>query len=356
MSRRMRCSAPLVALVFGFAGCVGDGGSAADTSVGGGNDVPQVGEAGGETSPDPGGPPALRAEDGSLAVRVVLPASAGDGFPDSGGRGYRYGRFVGLRYTVGASLPITPTTTGSFVAGVWAGNVTVQQVGDGVYLRAEDGNGHAGDSNTFDVHALGGDLSASTASLGDVLAEPLLIAPVGDVTSTRPRFQWSSVEGATTYDLWLSRGRSNSDLVLMELDLVAPQYDPTSALPEDAYAWWVRARCGDGRSAWSDKGAFRILAPFAAVDLVAPVPIAPKGETRARRPTFRWTSVSGAAAYDLWVFGEGEAVPTHRFRGLAGSTYQLEDRLAEGDYVWYVRATGAGVCGPWSGAARFARK
>ena len=45
----------------------------------------------------------------------------------------------------------TPAVTGNFVDGVWTGNVTVNQAVVGMHLHVDDGTGHVGDSNTFDV-------------------------------------------------------------------------------------------------------------------------------------------------------------------------------------------------------------
>ncbi|MCE5268513.1 MAG: M36 family metallopeptidase [Planctomycetaceae bacterium] len=55
---------------------------------------------------------------------------------------------------LGVAVSISPSTTGTFVNGVWTGNVTVTQVVAGMHLHADDGSGHGGDSNAFDV--LGG--------------------------------------------------------------------------------------------------------------------------------------------------------------------------------------------------------
>ena len=51
----------------------------------------------------------------------------------------------------GEVIPITPTNTGSFSNGVWSGNIIVLQPATNVVLRADDGNGHFGSSNPFDV-------------------------------------------------------------------------------------------------------------------------------------------------------------------------------------------------------------
>ena len=59
-----------------------------------------------------------------------------------------------VQLTRATAVTITPTVSGSFTGGVWTGNVTVNQAATGVYLRADDGSGHAGNSNTFNVAGL----------------------------------------------------------------------------------------------------------------------------------------------------------------------------------------------------------
>ncbi len=54
-----------------------------------------------------------------------------------------------LTASIGA---ISPTTTGSFVAGVWTGSVTLNTAGT-ISISTNDGNGHPGTSNTFTVYA-----------------------------------------------------------------------------------------------------------------------------------------------------------------------------------------------------------
>ncbi|MDP3850418.1 MAG: cadherin-like beta sandwich domain-containing protein [Luteolibacter sp.] len=59
--------------------------------------------------------------------------------------------FVDMRYTIGSPVTLSPATTGAFTSGVWAGNLTVSQAGAGISLYANDGSGHFGQSNIFDV-------------------------------------------------------------------------------------------------------------------------------------------------------------------------------------------------------------
>lgn len=75
-----------------------------------------------------------------------------DGFPNSVG-GTNVGPFLDLRYTVpySNSIPVSPTSSGNFVNGVWSGNISVSQVATNVMLKADDNAGHVGMTTPFNV-------------------------------------------------------------------------------------------------------------------------------------------------------------------------------------------------------------
>ncbi len=79
-------------------------------------------------------------------------AAYGDTFPAQV-YGTNWGPLVDLRYRVAFSnsIPVSPTSSGAFVNGVWSGNVTVAQVATNVVLKADDGAGHVAVSNPFNV-------------------------------------------------------------------------------------------------------------------------------------------------------------------------------------------------------------
>jgi M6 family metalloprotease-like protein len=54
-------------------------------------------------------------------------------------------------HTEGSSIPLAPLASGSFTAGSWTGLVTVAAAVNAMYIRAEDGTGHAGESGRFDT-------------------------------------------------------------------------------------------------------------------------------------------------------------------------------------------------------------
>jgi len=67
-----------------------------------------------------------------------------------------------LRFSmVGCQIDVTPATTGVFVAGRWSGAVSLAGYAAGLTLSADDGAGHCGTSNTFNVSGSVYDLDGS---------------------------------------------------------------------------------------------------------------------------------------------------------------------------------------------------
>ena len=78
---------------------------------------------------------------------------SGDGFPSNNSGSTVQWWLVDLRYEEGHTTPVTmtPAVTGSFVSGMWTSDITVTQTASAMHLHADDGDGHAGLSSTFDV-------------------------------------------------------------------------------------------------------------------------------------------------------------------------------------------------------------
>ena len=78
--------------------------------------------------------------------------ASGDHFPDWQ-ENYNWW-LVDLRYTVATHVSITPSVSGNFVNGVWTGNIQVLQTASNAVLQTDDGAGHNGSSNPFQVATL----------------------------------------------------------------------------------------------------------------------------------------------------------------------------------------------------------
>ena len=88
---------------------------------------------------------------------------------------------------------ISPNVTGNFTGGVWNGAVAVSQPAASVNLRADDGAGHTGSSNAFDV--------TGTLSLSVPPSAPEGSAPVTGTVSISPAPATSLVVALSSSDL-----------------------------------------------------------------------------------------------------------------------------------------------------------
>ncbi|TAK99275.1 MAG: DUF11 domain-containing protein, partial [Verrucomicrobia bacterium] len=117
--------------------------------------------------------------------------TSGDAFPTTFYGADKVIFLCDLRYTVGASLsmPVTPTVAGAFSNGVWSGNLSALAPATNVVLRADDGSGHTGLSNPFEVQ-LQNDIgltltdSPDPVSLGANLTYSISVTNIGPAPAT----------------------------------------------------------------------------------------------------------------------------------------------------------------------------
>jgi uncharacterized repeat protein (TIGR01451 family) len=87
------------------------------------------------------------------------------------------------------SIPITPTTSSAFTAGVWSGDISVLEPATDVRLRASDSAAHTGESNPFDVTPTN-DVALSMAAVpnpmtvGDTLRFAVVVTNTGPDAAT----------------------------------------------------------------------------------------------------------------------------------------------------------------------------
>ncbi|MHA3774957.1 lamin tail domain-containing protein [Verrucomicrobiota bacterium sgz303538] len=78
-----------------------------------------------------------------------------------------------VRMVFGApDVTVSPTSTGSFVDGVWTGKFTVASAMNSFRLSADDGSGHVGSSNVFDVLPLTSPVINSPLTVVGVAGQP----------------------------------------------------------------------------------------------------------------------------------------------------------------------------------------
>jgi len=102
------------------------------------------------------------------------------------------------------SHPFTPTTTGSFSAGVWNGQATVGEVATGVSLQAIDGAEHLGLSNAFNLTAMVNNVTSAHANgsfkTGEVIdVNVVFSAPVVVVGTPTLTLETGTVDRTVNY-------------------------------------------------------------------------------------------------------------------------------------------------------------
>ncbi len=80
---------------------------------------------------------------------------------------------------------------------------------------------------------------------------PELIGPVGTITDNTPTFDWTPVNGAASYDLWVDR-MGGPVQIIRQPALTNNTFTPATSLPAGDYRFWVRAISDSGEnSLWS---------------------------------------------------------------------------------------------------------
>lgn len=109
-----------------------------------------------------------------------------------------------LPYTSLRPVTISPTSSGTFVNGVWSGAMTVSTFANSMLLRAEDAAGHGGDSAAFSVSRVN-DIGVSVAASlnrvtpGNVLAYTITVTNTGPGSATSVTVS-DPLPGGTTFE------------------------------------------------------------------------------------------------------------------------------------------------------------
>jgi hypothetical protein len=114
----------------------------------------------------------------------------------------------------GPNISIWPTNSGNFVNGAWSGNIAVLQLITNVALSANDGNGHLGLSNPFNVVALPPVITNQPAGQKVAIGCAAVFSVVAGGTPPL-NYQWWEAGSALN-------GQTNTSLVLSDVQI--PQF------------------------------------------------------------------------------------------------------------------------------------
>ena len=188
-----------------------------------------------------------------------------------------------------------------------------------------------------------GNVSAQWSGSQDFYIGPQLIAPLSAQFETTPQFSWSTIAGASTYQLYVQRG---STVVINQSGIAATTFTPSSALPVGDYRWWLRPFTAAARGgAWSPLGEFNVGG--------WPTVLTPTGTTASGAPTITWTAVTGAGSYEVYLFNDDGLGLIQRTSGITSTSFD-PPALVDGNYrVWVKSYKTNGDPGSWSRAQSF---
>ena len=220
-------------------------------------------------------------------------------------------------------------------------------------------------------------------------AAPVLVYPLGQVSDTRPYFQWEGVPGATSYWLLVAdQADIGSGQWLINAEMVYATSVPSTYTFAygKTYYWKVKYRIGDVPYTWSSIESFTVLPPGAtatpqsttpspgstpeitpdntpgstptpALSQGVPEVLYPVGDIPVQKPVFRWNPVPDATSYWLLV-SDQEDIGSGRWLinegSLTGTSFASSCTFACGQtYYWKVKYRIGDVPCTWSRIVSF---
>ncbi|MDA1016047.1 MAG: GEVED domain-containing protein [Planctomycetota bacterium] len=157
-----------------------------------------------------------------------------------------------------------------------------------------------------------------------------ILSPIGSTEDTLPKWEWTAVEGTTSYGFWLTDiTRRRSGLIRNFGYWPLTEFVPKNALLPGDYRLEVRAQ----RPA---VGPFSVV-NFTITETASPVILHPAEATAF--PSVVWTAVTGATSYDLTIT-DTDNTPVQTASGLTTSEYIPV--LSPGTYRASVQANDSG--------------
>ncbi|MEZ6128243.1 MAG: proprotein convertase P-domain-containing protein [Planctomycetaceae bacterium] len=186
------------------------------------------------------------------------------------------------------------------------------------------------------VRAIGPDGTAgrwSFSTVFTVLSTPTNIRPSGSTFDRTPEIRWDAVEGATHYDIWVSKLNYPEPAVIALRDqfVTGTTRIPSTDLADGRYAVWVRAIADDGtKSPWSDPVEFII---GGRPTVTAPV----NGSSTSTSPVIVWTGINQADHYEIWINNSDGDRVIHN-QDIRATSFSIAGPLPADTYRVWVRA------------------
>jgi len=180
-----------------------------------------------------------------------------------------------------------------------------------------------------------------------IVAAPSVTGPAAATFDRQPEFSWAALPGDPSTRIFLQK--SDNGNVVADVTVPGTSWTPSAALADGDYRWWIQARTDAGFTGnWSQVQHVHVGG--------RPSITGPSGSTSSDSVVIAWTTVDGAARYELWIdrLDIFESAIIHETQ-LSTTQFDATGALpAGGNYRVWVRAiSSTGEIGPWSRAADF---
>jgi len=199
--------------------------------------------------------------------------------------------------------------------------------------------------------------------VGSLPVAPTPLSPTGGDISPTPTYAFSTVLGATSYQIWLYDG---STWTTGTSWYTSAQVDPSNTgtgsinlpitLAGGYHYWVVRAQNAVGIGPWGTGLSF-VVGSLPA----APTALGPQGAGISATPTYTFTTVLGATSYQIWLYDgstwttdanwytSSQVDPLNTGTG----SITLPTPLSSGYHYWVPHAQNSAGIGPWGSGLSF---
>jgi len=200
---------------------------------------------------------------------------------------------------------------------------------------------HLIESHAVDLAAPGRDNMTGYGRVNSWALPPVLISPEdgSTVDSFTPTFTWNTVDGATEYQIQVSKKPDFKKKLVICENVDTNTYTAIKKLPpHKKYYWRVKAKDANGEwGPWSDVWSFSTPKPG---DIGTPILVSPEEGSTVEdlRPTFTWEPVEGADKYEIEISKKDDFHKKGIKETVSSTSYTVEsDLLPDTTYYWKVK-------------------
>ncbi len=223
-------------------------------------------------------------------------------------------------------------------------------------------------STTYDTTGLSGntsykwyviptnaDTANNTCAAGFFTFTTAIQAPAGCATLTAPanntvldtqtsaHLAWSTVAGATSYDMYIWTGNGSAPATPVKTGIIGTTYDTTGLIASTKYQWYVLPKNAGGSSIGCSAGFFSFTTDTLPVPgcVINTSPV--NGTTLATQntATLTWPASATATSYDVYL-AAGAGKPSVLVTNTTALTYNATGLTAGTLYSWYIAPKNAG--------------